>query len=371
MKTMSQKDYFFAMLLQIVLVIFASFYLNSSVQNSIDFWIGSIIALSTFIYVIITTNRRLNDAKWSQLLLILLFVPFIGFIFQILLAFAPTRGDDASTSLPKLQPIENDVRSPWQHNKPTINSETPQTSNNAEWEIAFREYHSQDRDIGLYAKLFALYDGDENKIQSHYLRERVAFLQSRSMPIQDSINENNKKPTQLDVYGPITNPNQIKANSGDDFLYTLLFIAGLVAFFFLILVISSRNENKFVSSDGISPSATASNTSERLAVVSLTSIENLELIALLPTGRSSCSESISNFERNFMKYCVGCKIETRSCTDTNGFENYLNNQRAAHDYIADGFSRIVIIGDNTSNKARAACYRYVDLNKKGQCIEKL
>jgi hypothetical protein len=45
------------------------------------------------------------------------------------------------------------------------------------WAMAYSEFESEKRDLGLYARLYSQYQGEEAKIKAAYLKERAAHLQ--------------------------------------------------------------------------------------------------------------------------------------------------------------------------------------------------
>lgn len=48
------------------------------------------------------------------------------------------------------------------------------------WAEAYSEYESDKRDLGIYARLYSEFNGDEAKIKAAYLKERAVQLQDRS-----------------------------------------------------------------------------------------------------------------------------------------------------------------------------------------------
>jgi hypothetical protein len=244
------------------------------------------------------------------------------------------------------------------------------------WEQAHYEYMNN-RDNGLYAKLFALYNGDENKVKSHYLKERVAKLNlnKAAKPTSAHSTPSSNERTSRDSYVPIKRSKQTSSFSKAHFTSLVVFMAGIAGFFFIIMMIYLGTKNiKFGINDKVTPKGsitTTSNFSERVAVIGINFSDNLKVIALLPFKSAACSDIISSFENSFLNKCQGCTISSRRCASVNGFEYYLNNQRTENDYISDGNLRFVFIGDQNPSAARAACYRFIEVNKRGQCIEKL
>ena len=50
------------------------------------------------------------------------------------------------------------------------------------WEKVLDEYDSAERKKGLYAKLYAEFDGDESKVKAQYLKTRVAQAKEELSP---------------------------------------------------------------------------------------------------------------------------------------------------------------------------------------------
>ncbi len=67
------------------------------------------------------------------------------------------------------------------------------------WEQAYLEFESQNRKIGLWAKLFAQYDGNEIIAKSEYLKHRVKELIDEMQKIKLHENEKNKSNKEVNL----------------------------------------------------------------------------------------------------------------------------------------------------------------------------